>query len=593
MSNRSDTSASPSSSHVRPGRSFAEVARGMRAVPRNLHAPPSTAKVLHEGAVHKSAKPSKSSKVERASDPGTATPCKAPRPPPHAGQQKETAISNASQTKRKGSKKAANPPEADVLEISSSEDETFILADRPLDPGDSMYRGSTTKSRVDSVQQTRERTPVETRRRASLKRRDDDGLDRPTASGDVDPLASPAKITSATQVPRPRPRPRPRRKTESCPTSPPAQRHVVHEADQPRRTSHPDSRPRRLSEISLGDYHKLEEILASAKRKAQRSGQSSTPPPSNAKNFIDSEAEESGDDASADELRPADDNEYDSNDSFIDDSPQHDYPMSDRDDRLDDRRSRRPSDASSVGMDIDRTFVGIEEPDPVALAYAERERRHAANEEEIAATSQGTRKNKAFLLRVLNLLKNNKGIDPEVPDDEDRQTELAMRDSLLEFLGGSAPKRRRSAEVSPGPACPSDKGKRRAFEQGFAAGDDSPSDDGLSDYERCDRKRLRAALDLSRRQDTANVATLSSIHPSAPHTPPRPRKQKKTMGDVMSSASAMPATPPAESISPTTNSSGHVISSRVVQAPKVNEIPIDMSDALVRSTAPNNLYALS
>ncbi|KAJ3540002.1 hypothetical protein NMY22_g4490 [Coprinellus aureogranulatus] len=517
-----------------------------------------------------------------------------------------------------------------VLSISSSEDEAILLADRPLDPGDSMYRAPAGASRIDSVQRLRERTPIATRRRASMKSARDERSARKVDPAATEGLGSPAKITGddgRVQLSQPRPRPRPRpvpRRVKSAaiihssdgedvgtsratPTQPPA----------PTTESAPPSVPRRLSDVSFHypEFPSMTSLLESTKRGPNPAHPWSSG--STAKNeFLDTEAEESEADghASGDERVQANDNAYDTQDSFIDDSPEGVEPMSDGEMAVDTQRSRRLSTTSSVEMDVDGTFVGIEEEDPVEMAYTERERRRVINEDEISASTLGVAKHRDFLIKALLMLKSNEGPDPEVPEDEDRQMELATRDSLLEMLGATPPKRRRSQE----PSTPlqdrssyshsaKGKGKQRASRPEPRTEEDAHgSDDALSDYERRERKRLRTAIQLSKAEQqrrvgepsgtsTTDVMTpspLDSEHPSLPHTPPR-RRTKKNILDMMASAGAEPATPPAEVVTPTTNTSGHVISYRVFSPPKVNEIPIDMSDPLIRQTAPVKLYNLS
>ncbi|RXW18750.1 hypothetical protein EST38_g7114 [Candolleomyces aberdarensis] len=72
--------------------------------------------------------------------------------------------------KRTSTKKKPNPSRPKQLPQAAPSDDSYEeLADRPLDPGDSVYRGSSRRSRVESVDLMRGRSPPVTRKSARIQ----------------------------------------------------------------------------------------------------------------------------------------------------------------------------------------------------------------------------------------------------------------------------------------------------------------------------------------------------------------------------------------------------------------------------------------
>ncbi|RXW13803.1 hypothetical protein EST38_g12051 [Candolleomyces aberdarensis] len=384
-----------------------------------------------------------------------------------------------------------------VIEIMSSSSED--LADRPMDPGDSMYRGRPTRSRIESVRETRDISPPATRRAARLAR---------GAAGTTGPI-SPTTPSST------KPRTRSFLVVDASEhaldgVDPPTSTHTRKRANQANSAT-PDKRPRhglksqskRLpsalqrgeesSDIDLPtvlDLLKDDSRFASNKSSASKFRKSAVL--SSSKNrFVDDEAEEDGMDARS-EVNDVSLNEYDLDDPFIDDSENCTRPnMKTKrmvSNHADEKTSTRKPDntgsridkgySSDSGheMNIDGEYPGIEEEHPLVTAHKNRYLQRKINDKNIYETQTAYQRHVDFVNSALDSLAQCSNEQDNYPpsDDSDRQIEVARRESIRDLYSKT-------------PTTPKNKGKGKARATSLDADvreAELVEDDGLSDYER-------------------------------------------------------------------------------------------------------------
>ncbi|RXW16792.1 hypothetical protein EST38_g9065 [Candolleomyces aberdarensis] len=249
--------------------------------------------------------------------------------------------------------------------------------------------------------------------------------------------------------------------------------------------------------------------------------------PTESSDFIDNEAMDD-DQSSSNDDHESNINAYDCNDSFIDDGSVYDSdvkpvsplaqarlqspfasPITKAKNLSRVRRSRAhsPDNDSGAEIDIDGNFPGVVEEDPVVTAYKARYRRRKTHDDDMYRLSVGYENNRSFTLARLEELQDN-GVASDGSIDDDRQLELARRESLLSAYSPWKTRQEYERQVarergllldrpssSHVRSKKTDKGKGKAHD-GFKSplplagpddrlpDDEDNSEDGLSEYER-------------------------------------------------------------------------------------------------------------